>query len=246
MTQPLTVSRPVRAAGRRARAFTLIELLVVVAVIGILASLLMPAVLRAMRKATATNCKNNLKQISAAAILYAKQYTMMIVTTRNPPRYAGSGETIDYEYWPDTLERYAKDFGVFSCPAKEYADRGYGQNYRVLGGLNSSLSLWHGYQSMDFVRTPSATVIFTDAAYIVNKDERAHEWTEHRSAVTRGYTRARIDKYTAYDTDPWRAVGRHPPFQCNCAFFDSHIEGLDIEDLYRPLYGETECVMDNQ
>jgi len=234
----------VRKRGRRA--FTLIELLVVVAVIGILASLLMPAVLRAMRKATATNCVSNLRQIQAATILYAKQFTMMIVTTRNPPRYAGSGETITYTYWPDTLEPYVRDFGLFVCPAKEFADRGYGENYRVLGGLVSSLSLWHGHQSMDFVRNPSGTVIFGDTAYILDKTEHPHKWTEHRNAVTRGYLRARIDQYTAYDTDPWRAVGRHPGHKCNCSFFDGHVDGVDIAVLYGPLYDEADCMLDNR
>jgi prepilin-type N-terminal cleavage/methylation domain-containing protein/prepilin-type processing-associated H-X9-DG protein len=55
----------------RPRAFTLVELLIVIAIVGILAALLLPALSRAGGKAKRTTCLNNLKQINLGLRMYA-------------------------------------------------------------------------------------------------------------------------------------------------------------------------------
>lgn len=58
---------------KRARGFTLVELLVVIAIIGVLATLLMPALMKARERGNRTKCSNNLRQIGMGAIQYADE-----------------------------------------------------------------------------------------------------------------------------------------------------------------------------
>ena len=58
------------------KAFTLVELLVEVAVIGILAALLLPAVGRVKRTANSTACLSDIKQLQLGWLMHAHDHAM--------------------------------------------------------------------------------------------------------------------------------------------------------------------------
>ena len=118
-------------SGRAARqGFTLIELLVVIAIIAILAALLLPALSSAKEKSRRAVCKNNVHQVTLAALMYAGDNR----------EYFPSGKRDDGAYHATFLS--AKTFDYFdkearvntnslSCPNKMNWIRNEAAGWRV-------------------------------------------------------------------------------------------------------------------
>jgi prepilin-type N-terminal cleavage/methylation domain-containing protein/prepilin-type processing-associated H-X9-DG protein len=98
--------RPWRRPGAERRGFTLIELLVVVAIIGVLLSLLLPAIQKARDAATRTQCASNLRQIGIGIQNHYDTYKhypdagegtvyLQIVVTPGTPSTTAAGTTYD-------------------------------------------------------------------------------------------------------------------------------------------------------
>jgi prepilin-type N-terminal cleavage/methylation domain-containing protein len=97
------------------RGFTLIELLVVIAIIALLMSILMPALAKVRKQATAVVCQSRLKQWGVVFSMY---------TSDNDGKFhsrPGTGSNDSYKrLWPYTYKPYYKDPIMRFCPAAEY------------------------------------------------------------------------------------------------------------------------------
>lgn len=85
-TKSLSQSQP-----RRILAFTLIELLAVIAVIGILAAILIPAISSVRKKAQASEAVSNMRQFGLAALTYANENSGTVPGAGNVKGDLGTG-----------------------------------------------------------------------------------------------------------------------------------------------------------
>jgi prepilin-type processing-associated H-X9-DG protein/prepilin-type N-terminal cleavage/methylation domain-containing protein len=133
-TDPLGRASPASRALAPA-AFSLVELLVVIGVVGILASLLMPALARARDKARQIQCLGNQRQLGLAATLYMADFQGGLfhhhegwvlddgTQLENLPaslaevRGGGAGNSQAEKPWVIYLQPYLQNRVVAFCPA---------------------------------------------------------------------------------------------------------------------------------
>jgi prepilin-type N-terminal cleavage/methylation domain-containing protein/prepilin-type processing-associated H-X9-DG protein len=120
------------------RAFTLVEMLVVVAVLGILAALLLPVLVKAKEKARSTTCQNNLKQLGVAARL-------SLDANGTWPVQPIELEAFSSKLTGATIHNTPTDSSIWYCPAWKDGRQNdtvgtYGFNRDGSGNVNDTLA----------------------------------------------------------------------------------------------------------
>ena len=195
--------------------FTLIELLVVVAIIGILASILMPSLSKAREKAKSAVCLSTQRQINIASVGYLADFERMIPLALNEPSPPGAIYTSGYaHWWPDILNFESEE--EFSCPSVN--SRGIGLGHPQIGRwLNVGIK-------ESSVKDPVNTVMFADSAKINNvgqPDPDKWEATEPLKGQLFFRTPTNEPWYSDNSSHGQRVINRHVG-RLNSLFVDGH------------------------
>jgi len=176
---------------RRAGGFTLIELLVVVAIIGVLAGLLFPAIAKAKNSGKVTSCLNNLRQLQLAWTMYADDHDGRLVRNDyvignpHPSRASWVQGRLDYSpgnsantnagtFLDESLSLFAPYLrapSVYRCPSDRSAVlingemysrvRSYGMNWALASERSTEVKVLRKFSEIQSP-TPSMMFVFID------------------------------------------------------------------------------------
>jgi prepilin-type processing-associated H-X9-DG protein/prepilin-type N-terminal cleavage/methylation domain-containing protein len=173
--------------------FTLVELLVVVSIMGLMASILVPALRRAQSEANTVVCLSNLRQLGAAAELYTAQSQGYF-----PPAYYnpindfwylkytrlpnGQRQMSPGILWLGWKRSQLSDLLVLQCPslARQFGSQtlycGYNYNTSYIG--HGSLEANPAPANTSAIAAPGRCALFGDGGYYGGIDffMRAPDW----------------------------------------------------------------------
>lgn len=194
-------------SDRKCNAFTLIELLVVIAIIGILASMILPALASAKARAQQTKCLNDFKQLGLATLMYAQD---------NEGQVHVDGLPQGVNTWAAMLytNHYIPNLDVFACPT--YKPHRWTNWITTIGVRRDP--------PPEFSQGTFTKILLTEQ--IPNPSEYLH-LADTTSRAQGGYTAQQYYIFYATNASLTKQVhGRHLR-RANALFIDGHAEGCD-------------------
>jgi len=222
-------------------AFTLIELLVVIAIIGILASLLLPALARAKESGKKTSCLSNVRQIGLAYQGFLADNSDRFpanVTERTAP--AGTPDTADarapYSYRMILIPYITTGTNVFKCPnGTEWAppqpgawyNTDYGNNHNEANLPGASQQAWYqSHPDFGFNETVAASGLPRPTEFLLLGDAGRSDNTASRGGM--------YPQPWAFDVSSQsRMLGRHPKGTANITYADGHAGASNTNRTWR-------------
>jgi len=148
-----------KTCGKR---FTLIELLVVISIMGILASLLFPALMKAKAAGARTTCAGNMSQVGKMILMYSDDSGGYLI----PDNSCRCSVSLNYWFWKLSedymgAQRPTRPGTVFDCPSNPTPYSAY----HMKMGLNADIEYGSAGTSVikKYGQIPQRTVILGDS-----------------------------------------------------------------------------------
>lgn len=233
--------------------FTLVELLVVIAIIGILSSLLLPALNKARETAKSIQCKGNLKQLGVAMSVYENDFNLLpapyIIDADGVARYWATrlyDADILKAAWTHYYGVVAGNCKILDCPVNvdqySLAKVGVGHE-RFNYGMNNQLCRRFYSGPLDLFFTVNRSTIFVNRMRISKPSERlllGEESGTDLTACTAGVIGGPGEAAAAN-------CGSYYPhsLNMNILYLDYHVDALSRRQMapwqfHQPLFGITE------